>query len=277
MNDNDRPQGERRDMDDLAEVIRMQAEALARITQRMADQRAPAPAPASERPIPPVKHPVDVLPVAPAGGSSNLPALADDPALSAESLPVLNAFKRFLEAERRRARRRLLVLTALFVLLLGSVLLAFLYLGRTHVERLDAALKAEREKVARVQDTTDSKLKNVVAEVKQAADVASGLRRDLTNTVLLTRSNLTAQLDSRDGELERLKDVVAALQIENATLANTLNALSTPAPVALPMPVEETPVLGPVAAEGTQGVSRPVMIKTSKSGNTVPFRLPASP
>jgi len=40
------------------------------------------------------------------------------------------------------------------------------------------------------------------------------------------------------------------------------------------MPVEATPA---VPAEPATGGSRPLMIKTPKSGNTVQFRLPAAP
>jgi hypothetical protein len=279
MNTDETPGEERSEIDDLAEVIRLQAEALARISGRMAGHM-PGPSDRAAR--------KDALPAVRPERRAQVPALADVPALSEESLPVLNAFKKFLEAERRRARIRLLLVSLLFVVLLAGVLVGALWLGRAHMDGVSLELKRQQEQAAQVKADAEAEMKRLAAEAQAAAQTALVLRRDLTNTVLSTRSNLTAQLGNRDAELERLKDSLVSLQLENAGLSRTLNTLMSHVTVQPQPPESSGDNRAPAASpQGSNAVparltdpahaSQPLLISAPNLRQPVQFRLPPSP
>lgn len=115
--------------------------------------------------------------------SQDLQSLRDGASLETfgPRMPVLQAFKEFLEIERRRARRRLVavasVLLAVLVLVLaGGTLLAWQFAGRVRkdVRTLEQALAATREENGALRGHTESMQKAI--EDAQAALAAVRLR-----------------------------------------------------------------------------------------------------
>ena len=100
MSDTPNDEGKRSEIGNLTEILRLQAETLARMTSRMGAGVPPDP-PAAR--LPQGARFADDDEDDDATGNSALPVLARDPSVSGESLPVLNTFRKFLADERRRA------------------------------------------------------------------------------------------------------------------------------------------------------------------------------
>ncbi len=190
-------------VDDLTDVLRLQAEALARISERVAGMQAPQGGGGTLVALPPRHEP---------GGAHNLPVLAGSPALSEESLPVLNAFRQYLDTERRRARIRLVWAAFTFAVLLVAVLSAVLYLGRARADQLTAEIQAARKQAEGVRTSAD-------AGLREAAD---SLKRDIAFGLQAARSNAASEIGTRDVEIDKLKDTISSLEVENAMLMGKL-------------------------------------------------------
>ena len=270
-------------MDNLTEVLRLQAETLSRIAERMAGPQAGTGGPAL---LPPPRG-------EPTG--THLPALADDPSLSSESLPVLNAFRKFLDAERRRARQRILWTTLIFAVVLAGALAAIVYLGRSHVDELKSDIRfanqntAEFKKELADQAVADAEFK------KRMADTASGLKHDVGRSFVAAQSNLTSQMSARDAEIERMRDTISSLQIENAMLVGQvkdvikkteqMQAEASPAATAEAEPAATEPAV-PAAPpelepEPTNSLPEPradaPVVFGRPGGKAIQFRLPPAP
>ncbi len=198
-----------RGMENLTEVLRLQAEALARMSERMAGRQDHGGGGGAVLGLPPRLEP---------GGSHDLPVLAGDPALSDESLPVLNAFRKFIDAERRRARIRLMWLSLMFAVLLAGVLGAVLYLVRARSEELQADIQGARRQVTEVRSSTD-------AELKRMAQASARLTTDINQGFRVAHSNVASQMGTRDVEIDKLKETISTLEIDNAKLVGRLKEI----------------------------------------------------
>ena len=247
----------------LSEVLRLQAMALARMSERMSDQphaaRAALPAPRQ---------------------TGNLPMLADDPSLSDESLPVLNTFRRFLDVERRRARRRAIWVSLAFGVAFMIVLGGIAWAGRDRIRELRAEIIAANSRLDETKQKTD-------VEIARAQAAASSLKQDLRKGLWTSHSmlssNMTTQLEGRDAEFEQLKDKLSAMEIENAMLVGKLKDLAdatkqlqddyaavvTSAPVSQPVETNEAVVESPKAL--------PLMINSPGYGRPMQLRVPSNP
>lgn len=272
---------------DLNEVLRLQAVALARMSERMDSHRAagprPAPLPSGERP-----------------GSGNLPVLASDAALTEDSLPVLNAFREFLDQERRRSRARILWVSFSFAVVFAVTALLVVWMGRERLQELRNDLGTTNKKV-------DETLQSANAEIKKVSEAAgrtvSTIQKDVNTTLHKAQSamasNVAVEMRSRDAELGLLKEKLAALEIENAFLIGRLReanrateaadmAAEEPEPVenggeaAVEVPEEgsavtaDTPAMseqgnpaGPVSAGGA-----PILIQTPAYNRPVRLKVP---
>lgn len=263
-----------RGLDNLTEVLRLQAETLARISERMAGM----PPPQS-----PAAGALKALPPRDAGGESyGLPVLAGDPSLSEESLPVLNAFRKFIDAERRRARIRLIWATFGFAVLLTVVLGAVLYLAHAKAEDMQADIRAARQQASEARASAD-------AEGRKLAEAALTLKHDVSYNLNVASSNVVARMQSRDAEVERLRETISNLEMDNAELLGklksvvekteqlqgayeaqaqqmqALNDAVQPASLLAPPPVPSAPT------------NRPVPYTVISPAPQVQFRLPAVP
>jgi hypothetical protein len=120
----------------LTEVLRLQAEALSRISERMSGAGLSQAAGKVPPPNPLKSNHFEA--------GVNLPALSGDPALKEESLPVLNSFKQFLEQERRRGRKRLMWGLLGFTVAIAGVLALVIQMNRAQ----DLALKTDIQRTS---------------------------------------------------------------------------------------------------------------------------------
>jgi hypothetical protein len=212
---------ESRGVEGLTEVLRLQAEALARISERMAGLRAK---PAESAAPPPAGDPA----WAGAGDEGRyLPAMAGDPALKEESLPVLNSFRKFLDQERRRARQRLLWLSLGFTVLIAGVLALVLWMSSQGEKSLRGDLEAARQRLEKNRVAVDEELRAMAAvSARSASELRADVRRNLVLNQTALASNVTSELSGRDEDINRLKEKVSSLEIENAMLAGQLKELA---------------------------------------------------
>ena len=215
---------EHRDVEGLTEVLRLQAEALSRISERMAGMNKPAPG------IPPQATLKDQP-----GDGLHLPALSGDPSLKEDSLPVLNSFKQFLEQERRQGRKRfvwgLVGLTVAFSIVLGGIV----WLNSKRVHTLKADIQQTSARLDLSKQEAEVELKKVSDKVtdkvaQSAARNVATMRSDINRNILWAHSalasNMTSELSGRDGEIERLKEKVSTLEVDNTLLVRQVTELA---------------------------------------------------
>lgn len=195
---------------DLNEVLRLQAVALARMSERMNTHASGAAA----RPLPPIQD----------RAGSHLPVLASDMALSEDSMPVLNAFREFLDQERRRTRARILWISLLLVLLFSVSAAVLVWMGRERIQELRADIGTANQKVEASRVSADAEIKKMSESAKQSVTALKhDLNSSLTQAQSTMASNLTSKLQRSDAELDLLKDKLSSLEIENAVLVGRLH------------------------------------------------------
>ncbi len=224
--------GKRSDIGNLTEILRLQAETLARMTSRMGE--AAQAVPAAARLPPGARFSDDDEDDDEAGGNDNLPVLAKDPSISGEALPVLNTFRKFLADERRRARRRLTVAASVFAVLLIAILTALIWVGRDRLQNMRDELAGKQEQLQTglkvgLQEhegqILEKNRKLTDDKVNQVAAATLRYGAALTNQAAKTQHELRQDLDAQGMDLGRAKETVSKLQIENADLARQLEEL----------------------------------------------------
>ncbi len=219
--DNNNADPDKRGVEGLTEVLRLQAEALSRISERMAGsgfgQSAGKAPPQSQK-------------KEPSQDGFNLPVLAGDPSLKEESLPVLNSFKQFLEQERRRGRKRLMWGLLGFTVAFSGVLVILIQMNREQELALKTDIQRTSTRLDRSQQMAEAELKKVADKAAQSvANQAATIRTDITRNILWAHSalasNMNSELNGRDGEIERLKEKVSTLEVDNTMLARKVAEL----------------------------------------------------
>ena len=226
--------------------------------------------------------------------------LADDPSLAAESLPVLNALRQFLETERRRTRRQIGWLVSVFAILLAAAVAGGFVVARVYWHRVQGDLAREHRRAETVSQSAQSAQK----AVQNLAAATDKFQEDLQGQKsALERAQATINLRIKDGsqDLTYLKDVIDTLEIQNASLAyavqdmrsnwtararplarveeHTVAVSREPPPVSAPAlapepppPAEREPPVAPAAAAPETAV--PVVVTPSNAYRAISFRLP---
>jgi len=220
------------DLTNLSDVIRRHAEELARLSGRLAyDASQPPPGVAMP---PPVQTPV----FTPRGDKgANLPARAGDPSLAGDSLPVLTAFREFLEQERLRTRRRMmrvgyLTLAGAMILVAIGLLVGHWDVSQTRI-KLEAARRASDAKLSKYGDRA-VKVERALAREWQDLRAAAGATSNHLNrmiisekkAMLVNQSAIVERLLEQTAELEKMREAITALEIEKASLAGNLSTMA---------------------------------------------------
>ncbi len=149
--------------------------------------------------------------------------------LTAENLPVLNAFNEFLEVERRASRRRFRGLFWLFLMLLVASLTAAVMVGWGVVRHMQAELASERE-------VADMERQRIAGELSM---VAGGVTDELNSqlavrdrAVRYTYRTLADHIDGQTNRMVHLLETMSLLEQEIHELEHALRDLSrrTPPP-----------------------------------------------
>lgn len=140
--------------------------------------------------------------------------------LPGDSMPVLEAFQDFLEAERRRSRNRMIVLSSVFALVLigvvfggGAVFLSMLNPVHTEVQDLQADVGVFTRQTERANRRVD----DVAARInRQERLVRDELARE-KQAMAEARTAVRGDTEALKAELAHLQEVVKALR-EDAAL-----------------------------------------------------------
>ncbi len=273
---------EKKGVESLAEVLRLQAEALSRISERMAKMNQVT-----------GKPPSPFLGKEQSMNGVHLPALAGDPSLNEDSLPVLNSFKQFLAQERRRGRKRFVWGLCGFTLVFACLLVAIVLFTRARDEALKADIEQTSTKLDRSQKDAESNLKKALDKTAQTtAKSEAVIRSDITRNILWAHSalasNMTTGLSDRNGQIERLKEKVSSLEVDNtmlsrqvAELAQRIQIIETDYldNIERPLPSGRNSEANNLAlpassAASAEGAASPVMINSARFGRSLQMRVP---
>jgi len=175
------------------------------------------------------------VPMAPPEGSEgktkSIPVKTDSHALqeTLDSLPVLEAFQEFLEVERAKTRRRLLVLSLSYLFLLAVIISGGLFGGMIVIRRFNANIQKVQDNFQLVQNDV-SNLKAQALKSRADTDTLSArlseeaikIRTDLGSSSDETKNKILSQVNTHDDRISKMDDKLLSLQKENATLRNSL-------------------------------------------------------
>ena len=185
--------------------------------------------------VTPPEEPSDLMPV-----RQDSRALAQSP----ESLPVLDAFRDFIEGERRRTRRRMRAMAASFIVVLVLVVAGGLAVIQSHLSEISKDYGVIREALEKDAALFDHRTAEAVLRVGQTAEktqqamlraeqTAKNLRADLdrqSEALSSAEGNFGTQLGMQSNTLEQMHALLAILQTENATLRTHLQVFRSGLP-----------------------------------------------
>lgn len=140
------------------------------------------------------------------------------------SLPVLQAFQEFLDKERKAARRRLMIVTALciFLILLVSVGAGtFIYMNREK-------MKVDYSKVAKQANTLESELKNKSKATKSQLEALEAYIKnnsDKQNELLQEQTNVISKTTHAQEQISEMQISLNNLKTKNKLLKTQLDKI----------------------------------------------------
>ncbi len=143
-------------------------------------------------------------------------------AITAENLPVLNAFSEFLEMERQAERRRFRGLLLLFMMLLILAATAALLVGRMLLGQFRGELAQERQRSESVRQHLETELSGVA----HAARDLQGKLAVRDRAVRHTYSTLQQHMHGHTTTVASIQDGMSAMEVDMAILENTIRELS---------------------------------------------------
>lgn len=217
----------------------------------------------------PFRPQVDPLPsagiVALHGGASQL---------SPEAFPVLKAFQEYLESERQRASRRVIVLSCIFSAVIVFVLGAFVMIYLKAQDRQDSLLQAVITQASQHQNQPAPQV-----VVSQPATPQQPSIQEITSLIsdAIAKDRQT-QNATFEKTLSAYTSVIEAAKAENAALKAEIEKAKQPAPAAPaqpPAPVAVQPA-APVKTAAAQATAQ-VPAKTSPTAKTSPAAATGTP
>lgn len=200
-----------------------------------------------------------------------------------ENLPVLAALRKFIDAERHRVRRTIIVLTVFYIFLLVAVLASGGFVGKIFFDQLRNDIATDRssimaaeqkvEDVRRSVEIQTAQIQNEVREGSRKIDSAqlgvAAVRRNLTNAVKLIgqyhaalRQNVAAadreqkQTMSRmESRLRMLDTQLQDLLLQNSELRSAMSGGESAVGSAMSRESEPSFPLWLTASNETDGVS----------------------
>jgi len=180
----------------------------------------------------------------PAARGAALERQVTDLARAGEDLPVLRAFQEFLEAERKRSRDQMIMLSVLLLLVFIAVVVAGLVAGRTVIASFRAEFRSAQTAAAQAR----TGIANQVSELaRESGDLRSGIaaEREARDVVV---DRFDREMDVRGRELKEVRETIDSLEIDNALLARGLRAIENLPPARItPAPPPPSPS-GPAPA-----------------------------
>jgi cell division protein FtsB len=164
--------------------------------------------------------------------------LADAAAVSADSLPVLQAFQDFLESERKHARRQIMTVTSFFLLLFLIITGAGAFFGYVYFEKMNNEIVFLHSELSRSKSTMSIETKKRLSGLADRTDALS--TRIVDGDVLIKQataeisSTFSNSMTASFAELDQIRNSLAALQKENRSLRHDLATINITPPATSP-------------------------------------------
>jgi hypothetical protein len=142
-------------------------------------------------------------------------------AADGEPMPVLEAFQKFLDAERRRARNRMLMLSAAFAGVLLIVIAGGIAAALSLMRPMQAGLVALRQDISGSERRAVRAARKVELAVEQAGQRDRRLREDLgrdRQSTAEAQAALKDQADAMKTDVDRTREMLRQLQADNLRL-----------------------------------------------------------
>jgi|GEM_PF-4700333 len=185
------------------------------------------------------------------------------------SLPVLEAFQEFIQAERRQNRHRMVVLSVFFLLVFIAALAMMLLLGAIHFNRVKADMKRMRDQVQALDRThgqLQAETREMLARLTEKAGQIQSAMTNEQNDVAATREQLAGKINAIDEELLDLRTIITELETQNSALKTNLTHIQQQAEAAAYRPPSPPPADKPIA--------EPPPAKINFTPLTVPVHVP---
>ena len=149
------------------------------------------------------------------------------------TLPVLEAFQRFLDEERRRARHRMVMMSCIFAVLIVLLIIAGVAVTMrlvTPVQYSVHSMRNDMSHLARESEYTADRLDEAMKRFRrQDSDLTEALRRERQ---ALADARMTMRRETQDiaSNVERMRSTVTRLELENERLRDELRVVKTEAP-----------------------------------------------
>jgi len=163
--------------------------------------------------------------------ASPTPRQPDVPETSQDNLPVLEAFQRFLDAERRKTRRRLLAVSLSFLVVLTAIVGGATFMGvaffaelRRDFDDIENSVARTRDNNLRIQEDAEKTLKAVE---KQRHEIMADYENE-KKSLSTAQSEIESQMRSHTTALDEIKAMVATLKSENSLLKKTIARIAQP-------------------------------------------------
>lgn len=193
-----------------------------------------------------------------------------------ESLPVLEAFQKYLDRERAQARRRLVGLTAFFAILLialvgGAVVAALVFLSpwRKDMDEMQGRL-SDLQVLA-----TGMKGENVaaVSGVREETERLRATLEEESAHVAELRTEAADRSSKHQSDMRSIVGLVKRLVETNRSLANRLSELQAAQSALPPIPAQENPM---PSTSGTSLIEMPVRPRGSRAAVRWRVSIPAN-
>lgn len=146
---------------------------------------------------------------------------------NSESLPVLEAFQSFLEAERKKTRRRIMAVSVFFLILILVASSAAVVAGMLLANRVKKDVSGMRDEVGVVRSEARKYQQDVEKALATFTAEADKLREEVKKQSASENSELTSQVSAYNEELEKLKTTLQTVENENSVLRGDLTKLQT--------------------------------------------------
>lgn len=144
------------------------------------------------------------------------------------SLPILEAFQDFLEAERTRTRNRILAMTLFFATVLLAVIGAGVLVGVYFHGRIKDDMAAVQRNVKTLEQLALEEARQTVLSIAAVAAETDRIGTSMTlerETIARIESQLESQTEHDDKVIDGVLNALSALELENVALRKELRSV----------------------------------------------------
>jgi len=145
-----------------------------------------------------------------------------------EALPVLEAFQAFLDVERQRTRRRMVVMTLFFVAVLIGVAVISLVIGMTLLGDVQDDFRKVKDEIAANRREALLARENAFSAISAFRDQSTQLHADLERdrqALTAVQESVTDRSAQYAGKIDELAEIVGTLVLENSDLRDDVGQL----------------------------------------------------